>query len=57
MLFVTLSHQFFFVYIEKAKEIRQIHNVDVWSITPCVTNTLGYGTAMITLYPTYNSLK
>ncbi len=40
-----------------AKEIRQIHNVDVWSITPCVTNTLGYGTAMITLYPTYDSLK
>jgi len=40
-----------------AKDIRRVHNVDVWSITSCVTNTLGYGSAMITLYPTYDSLK
>ena len=40
-----------------AKDIRRIHNVDFWSISPVVTNTLGFGTAMITLYPTYDSLK
>jgi DegV family protein with EDD domain len=40
-----------------AKDIRQVQDVDVWSISPVVTNTLGYGTAMITLYPTYDSLK
>ena len=39
------------------KAIRQVQNVDVWSISPVVTNTLGYGTAMITLYPTLESLK
>ncbi|MBY8999858.1 MAG: DegV family EDD domain-containing protein [Candidatus Heimdallarchaeota archaeon] len=40
-----------------AKDIRKVHTVDVWSISPCVANTLGYGAAMVTLYPTLDSLK
>ncbi len=39
------------------KKIRDINKVDYWEFTPCVGNTLGYGTAMVTLYPQLESLK
>ncbi|MHA1200800.1 MAG: DegV family protein [Candidatus Heimdallarchaeaceae archaeon] len=39
------------------KKIRDIGKVDYWNFSPCVANSLGYGTAMVTLYPTLESLK
>jgi DegV family protein with EDD domain len=37
------------------KSIRNIKDVQYWDISPVVANTLGYGTAKITLYPSYES--
>ena len=40
---------------EGVKSIRNIKDVQYWDISPVVANTLGYGTAMITLYPSFES--
>ncbi len=42
---------------ESLKKIRKIESVKYWQMSPCVGNTLGYGTAMVTLYPTLDSIK
>ena len=41
----------------KIKKVRKIKDIKYWEISPCVANSLGYGTVMITLYPTLNTLK
>lgn len=40
----------------KIKQVRKIKDTKIWEISPCVANSLGYGTVMITLYPTLDSL-
>ncbi|MCE7741126.1 MAG: DegV family EDD domain-containing protein [Candidatus Heimdallarchaeota archaeon] len=42
---------------DSIKKIREIGKVDYWNFSPCVGNSLGYGTAMVTLYPTLDALK
>ncbi len=37
------------------KSIRKVEEVQYWDISPVVANTLGYGTAMIALYPSFES--
>jgi len=41
---------------EGVKSIRKIKDVQYWEISPVVANTLGYGTASITLYPTFETI-
>ncbi|MHA1219267.1 MAG: DegV family protein [Candidatus Heimdallarchaeaceae archaeon] len=41
---------------EGVKSIRKIKDVQYWEISPVVANTLGYGTASISLYPTFETI-
>ncbi len=42
---------------KRVRKIRDIVNVNYWLLPPVIINTVGKGSVMVTLYPTYDSIN